>query len=201
MEGFNRKAFDEMVGKAQEEALKDNAKLDSANALIKEIKGEKEIAESKEQFETWQTIESGGKSKDELIKELEEKGRLIGADANHLLKSEDFKTSESREHIDLVRPTVKDLGFDNGATTEEIYARADELGLDLCEAEDAPNLRVQYDGTEGMAIAMKQITGSGGFPSVFYLSSDDDDLWLGTNGARPGIRWNADNRFVFRRRK
>jgi len=201
MEGFNRKAFDEMVGKAQEEALKDNAKLDSANALIKEIKGEKEIAESKEQFEIWQTIESGGKSKDELIKELKGKGIKIGDYAASLLESKDFKTAGSRESIDLVRPTVKDLGFENSATTEEIYARADELGLDLCEAEDAPNLRVQYDGTEGMAIAMKQITDSGGNPFVFNLNSHDDDLWLFTSIARPDYRWIAVNRFVFRRRK
>lgn len=201
MEGFNKKAFEERVGKAQEEALKNNAQLDSANALIAEIKGKKEAIESKERFETWQTIESGGRSKDDLKKELEERGRKVGDYAAYLANSEDFKTSEARKSVDLVRPTVEELGLEDGATTEEIYARADELGMDLCEAEDAPHLRAQYDGKEGMVVAMKQIADPGGSPAVFGLVCVGDDLWLGTTYARPLSRWSADDRFVFRRRK
>src|SRR3989339_501234 len=198
MEGFNKKAFDERVGEAHEEALKVNAELDSVNEPIEEIKEKKEVAGSKEQFETWQTIETGGKSKDELKTELEEKGRKIGVLANQLLDGEDFKTSESKERVDFVRPSVKDLGFEDTATLEEVCERAEGFGLELCHAEDAPHLRSQYDGDESMVVAMKKLAGPDDSLNVFSLFGSGGELWLGTNSAHPGIRWNADDRFVFR---
>jgi hypothetical protein len=97
--------------------------------------------------------------------------------------------------------TVKDIGLQTGATTDEICARAEELGLELCPAEVGPNLRLQSSDKEWMYVAMKQITDRDGYPSVFYLVSDDGRLWLEAGSAEPDMRWGDGLRFVFRFRK
>lgn len=40
-----------------------------------------------------------------------------------------------------------------------------------------------------------------GNPNVFNLNSDDDELRLNGNNAKPDNRWNADDSFVFCLRK
>jgi hypothetical protein len=146
-------------------------------------------------------IEIGGKTKDQLKAELETKNIYRSSYANDLLDSKDFETLSTPEHADLIRLTVGDLGFDRGATTDEIYQRAEEYGLELCPAEVGPQLRLSYTGNEYMWIAMKQITDRGGNPDVFHLSGGGGELYLGADGARPVDRWDADNRMVFRHRK
>lgn len=114
---------------------------------------------------------------------------------------EKTKFSKESQKYDLVRFTVAQLGYPNGATTDEIYTRAEELGLELCPAEVGPHLRLQYRGNEWMMIAMKQITDRFGYPSVFHLGTNGLQLVLGGSDADPSHRWYADNRFVFCFRK
>jgi len=111
------------------------------------------------------------------------------------------KFSSKSEQYDLVRFTVKDLGFPNGATTDEIYKKAQDLGLELCPAEVGPHLRLQYSGKEWMLIAMEQITDRDGDPGVFYLYQYGDQLALDGYYALPAYRWSDDSKFVFRFRK
>ncbi|MBU2037177.1 hypothetical protein KJ866_03220 [Patescibacteria group bacterium] len=114
-----------------------------------------------------------------------------------------YKTefSQEKEKYDLVRFTVEQLGFSKGATTDEIYKKAEELGLELCPAQVGPHLRLQYPGREWMLIAMKRITDRDGNPRVFSLSSDSDKLLLDGYYANPGIMWDSGSEFVFRFRK
>lgn len=148
-------------------------------------------------------ISIGGKGKEKLIRELNEKGKA-GSHVEQLLKSDQWQPSESKEDIDLVRVTVKDLGFAQGATTSEIFDKANEIGLGLCPAEVGPQLRLQYDdqlsGTQ-MRVGMKPIKDSDGRLSVFHVYYDGDVLCLSTFSGAPGGRWGADNGWVFARRK
>ena len=152
-----------------------------------------------------ETIESGGKDKNQLITELENKKNRIGDHAKPMLENKAFTTSKNREKVNLVRLTVKDLFSDNkNHTTQEIYQRAEELGLELCQAEDGPNYRLQYQDQpmgEYLRIAMKQISGRGGYPCVFRLGRHGDGLWLHAHWARPDDEWSPDDEFVFRLRK
>jgi len=109
--------------------------------------------------------------------------------------------SQKKEKYELVRFTVEQLGFPNGATTDEIYKRAEELGLELCPAEVGPHLRLQYSGKEWMLIAMKQIADRYGNPGVFDLDSSGAQLELYGNDAKPSRRWSSGYGFVFRFRK
>ena len=92
------------------------------------------------------------------------------------------------------------MGFKNGATTAEIYQKAEKLGLELCPAEVGPGLRLKYLDqplNEWFLIAMKQISDRGSGPRVFRLVRRADGLWLGGGWAGPGGGWRPTDRFVF----
>lgn len=114
-----------------------------------------------------------------------------------------YKTqfSQEKEKYNLVRFTVEQLGFLNGATTDEIYKKAEKLGLELCPAEVGPHLRLQEKSKEWMWIAMKQIADRSGSPYVFNLLTYGDQLVLNGHDAEPSYRWYASYEFVFRFRK
>ena len=149
---------------------------------------------------------NGGKNKDQLIQELIAKNINILKNipireyAEDMINSKDFTISETREDISLVRLTVKDIGFPDGATTDQIYQRAKDLGLELCPAETGPNLRLQNSTLEYTLIAMKQIADRLGNPRVFYLGRDGRGLRLDGAWAEPDREWASDSKFVFRLR-
>lgn len=145
--------------------------------------------------------EIGGKTKDQIKAELQEKKIYVSDWANQLMESKDFTVLKSAETADLVRLTIADLGFPDGATTDEIYKKAKDLGLELCPAEVGPHLRLSYVGGGWMYIAMKQITDRGGYPEVFVLGRDGAGLSLHANGAELSRRWYSPYRFVFLLRK
>ncbi len=147
----------------------------------------------------------GGQSKKALIREMKDNFKVSDY-ASDMMNSLDFTVLPNPEKIDLVRLKVGDLGFSSDATTDEIYSRAEELGLELCPAETGPQLRKQYlnqpmDDVR-LRIATKQIMVHQSFPDIFNLRKDSGGLWLdGGYWAWPTRRWSADSEFVFRSSK
>jgi hypothetical protein len=142
------------------------------------------------------------KSSKEAEKALSAKGIKIYDRAKEILQ----KTPFSKELIkyDLVSFSVESLGFPKGATTAEIYQKAQELGLELCPAEVGPLLRLNYldqPNNDYLAVAMKAIETSDGDPLVFIVDRHGSELWLFTSWVRPDFRWVGGFRFVFLRRK
>ncbi len=152
-----------------------------------------------------ETVTIGGKTVEELLVELKKQKINISPDAESMLKSDKFIVSERSENFTLVRLKVRDLGFTREPTTDEIYAKAKSLGLELCPAEVGPHLRLQYQDQplgEWFYVAMKQLIARGVIPSVFELGRDDDGLWLRSSPwADPGSHWNLGSEFVFALRK
>jgi hypothetical protein len=151
-----------------------------------------------------ENVEIGGKSKEQLISEMQAQGINISDYAKSMMKNPDFVVGSSREEAKLVRLTVADLGFKTSATTDQIYERAQALGLELCPPDTGPNYRLQYKDQplgEWVRIGMKQISDSDGDPDVFRLGRNDDGLWLNGAWASPDLTWNPDDEFVFRFRK
>jgi len=144
-------------------------------------------------------IEIGGKSKKELEAEMKKQNINISGYAQDILNSPDFSTSKIKENETLVRLRVADLKTKN-QTTDEIFTKAKELGLELCPAETGPNFRLQNPTQEYIVIGMKQITDRYGYPVVFYLISFGGGLWLSGHDAQSDSRWNDDFKFVFRLR-
>jgi len=91
-----------------------------------------------------------------------------------MIDNSDFTTSDKSEKMNLIELKVGDLGFDNNPTTDEIYQKIEEFGLELCPAETGPHFRLQHtDQLQGewLRVGMKQITDSGGLPGVFSVGA------------------------------
>ncbi|MCC6639266.1 hypothetical protein IT409_01760 [Candidatus Falkowbacteria bacterium] len=195
-----------------------DAAFDSALEAVKKKEKQKKILPTAELQEIWDNIEAkiesgeiegieltiGGKTKVQLETSFKDKKIYITSHAQDMLNSKDFATSAKPEQLNLVKLSVKDLGFPNGATYKEICDKANELGLDLCPAEVGPHLRLQ-DDTQSMGdyynIAMKPISDRDGGPNIFRLFQVGDDLWLHSDHGRPDVRYYADDPFVFVSRK
>lgn len=134
-------------------------------------------------------------SPEKAEEKLKEKNIYITDWAKDILHKTEF--SEKGEIYELVQFTVEQLGFPNGATTDEIYTKAKEIGLSLCPAEVVPHLRLVYKGKDWKRIAMNQIPDHDGDPHVFDLRAAGAGLELGGSRARSGDGLFPDTRFVF----
>lgn len=151
-----------------------------------------------------QSVEIGGKSKDQLKAALKTAGVNISSFVDDMLNSPDFVTLKNPQIMDTVRLRVQDLGLKGSLTTDQVYARAKELGLELCPAEVGPHLRLK-DTDQPMGdwywIGMKQISDRRAYPDVFYLNRPGDGVWLYDDWARPDDTWLPRPQFVFSLRK
>lgn len=142
-----------------------------------------------------------------FFEELVDKQINISSYAQDILQSKDFTILKKSESADLIRLKVSDLGFGRGATTDEIYKKAGELGLELCPAEVGPHYILKYKDQplgEWFSIAMKQIDDRDRRrdPDVFDLGRSGGGLWLHSGPwAKPTDWWGSGDRFVFRLRK
>ncbi|MBI2012908.1 MAG: hypothetical protein HYS88_00430 [Candidatus Colwellbacteria bacterium] len=153
-------------------------------------------------FLVWRTITLGAFFKDvnSIKKALEKNGFQVSDWAADLMSQAAFRLATESIDVDLVRLTVAELGFPEGATLQEIYARGKELGLNLCPAEVGPALRYQYPDQpkgEWLTIAMEPIAGSDGRPLVLYVDHGRDARWLDAHWSSPGSFWRSENQFVF----
>ncbi len=146
----------------------------------------------------------GGENTRQLQDRLQKADIQISGYAKDMLKSSDFTTERKQKGIGTVRLRVQDLGFDSYATTDQLYAKAKELGLELCPAEVGPDLRLKYQDQpngEWLYIGMQQIADSDGHPNVFELIRHGEELWLYDSLAGPGNEWGPGVGFVFSFRK
>jgi len=151
-----------------------------------------------------ENVEIGGKSAEQLISEMKAAGINISNYAESMLKNREFVPGKNPEEATLIRLTVADLGFKSSATTDQIYERAQILGLELCPADTGPNYRLKYRNQplyELIYMGMKQISDSDGYPYVFWLVCSGDGLWLDGRWTKPGHEWSPGDGFVFRLRK
>jgi hypothetical protein len=152
-----------------------------------------------------ENVEVGGKSAEQLISEMEAGGIKISDYAKSMLRnSAEFIPTTNAEDMTFIRLTVGDLGFKTNATTNQVFERAQQLGLELCPSDTGPNWRLKYRNQplgEYFRIGMKPITVSGGIPRVFGLGRVGGGLWLGDGWAASDGGWDPGHKFAFRLRK
>lgn len=151
------------------------------------------------------------KTKEELKQKLDENGikwrKEDGSYAGSMIDNPDpkkFPNEIKEQDLTLVTLKVSDLGFDNIATTDQIYAKAQELGLELCPPEVGPEYRIAYKNQpmgESRYMAMDQISDSDGRPLVFRLGRGGDGAGLDGRWAMPVNEWFLDDELVFCLRK
>ncbi|MBI4123031.1 MAG: hypothetical protein HY458_01550 [Parcubacteria group bacterium] len=159
-------------------------------------------------FPVWKTLKLGIelKTADDFRRALRGASYRIGDWADALLGQPAFTAAAEETELDLVVVSVAELGFRNGAKRSDIYARVQELGLELCPAEVGPQLRLQYKDQpmgEWLLIGMEPIadSDSDGFLGVFGVARREDGLWLRGDDGDPDGFWGGVFRWVFVRRK
>lgn len=151
------------------------------------------------------SIEIGTIPKEAFEDSLRQKHIPIWRDIRELLHSPDFMVAQQPQQISLVQLKARDLGFIREGTTEEIYALANELGLDLCPVEVGLCLLLGEDTEKqfgkSFAVAMKPITLIDDSQAIIYLSQQDFGPSLNLTDGEPSRPWRSDSDFVFRLRK
>ena len=157
-------------------------------------------------FETYKNIrkekvEIGGKSGEELITELEASEIKVSDEVKCMMRSAGFVPCKDREKVTLISLTVADLGFSDRTTTDEVFRRAQELGLALCSADTGPCYRLQYTNQplqEWLFVAMKPIISKSGEPQIFTIQHMGGGLLIDVFWASSKYVWDLGNEFIFR---
>jgi hypothetical protein len=159
------------------------------------------------QFKTWMIIKlgTGLKTANDFVRAFK-RSRVWFTNndiVNSIICKSAFKVASRKVKIKLVKISVKELGFIEGANLKQIYAKAQELGLKFCPPEVSPQLRLQYkdqpDNEENLVIIVKLIPGYGDNIEIFHLFRHADRLcflhdlsYVSTNCV-----WHGDYQFVF----
>lgn len=152
----------------------------------------------------WKSIFSDGIKPLKLMERNQEKGFLLGNEAEFMTKSKSFKTSAKSTQVDFAMKSLKDFGF-TGSTFKEAqdFFRNHSM-YELCMPEDIFYLRISYsDQPKGqwVRLMMDTIPGSSGSPRVFGLGHDDLGLWVSGYWYDPTFSVNPDDLWVVRIRK
>ncbi|MDO8566970.1 MAG: hypothetical protein Q7R58_02355 [bacterium] len=153
----------------------------------------------------WQTIRLGNfQSEDALRQALDNAGSDGGYEDGSGKSSLAIKSVElSRpQSVDLVIVAVEDLGLPDSHTMEEIYAAANDLGLDYCPDETAAQVLLQCDvgstGIHRLQFAMDPSRRSG---NGFRISEHKGKNYLGRFSNSLRYTRSGYEKFVFVLRK
>ena len=153
----------------------------------------------------------GGLTRPELKSRLRSRGVLLNVHAETLLKEAIFDKRDARVVV-VTERTVAELGLSDGATLPQIFAVAQDRGLQLCPADTGPYLRmvlteqaassnsVLSSGkppAEALTVAAAPPSEDDDYPKGFYLRVVDDQAWLRGYRCDDQHIWHPDDRFVF----
>ena len=153
-------------------------------------------------FSVWKTIQlgTGLKTTGDFRRALTEGEYRISNWASDILGKPAFIVATKKIKLDLVKVSVEELGFNQGAMRQQIYERAQEHGLKLCPAEVGPQLRLQYSDQpykEWLVVAMEPIILSDGGLVVFGVEYGSGGQLLEGYRGDPDFLWYGDYQFVF----
>lgn len=177
-------------------------KLGGMEGVRRFLSGELVVKEVERKFEIWKTINlgTGLKTTGDFCKAMKNGGINISDWVSDILGKPAFTTTAEAAEVDLVKVTVAELGFKEGARRDQIYGRAKELGFEICLPEVGPQLRLQYlDQPKGewIFVGMEPILDSDGGPSVFCVGRNDSGLGLRGHWGSSGYVWDPAYQWVF----
>jgi len=180
--------------------------IDVMQGWIENPRGLRKVLESAlcppSEVRVWRTIKlgTGPKTADDLRHALRDGNLRLSDRTSDILGKPAFTVATEETEVDLIKVSVAELGFEQGARREKIYERAKNLDLELCPAEVGPQLRLQHKDQpngEWLLIGMEPIIDSGGYPHVFHVERYDSERWLYSGYGNPDYFWVAGNQWVF----
>lgn len=126
-------------------------------------------------WKAWETV-TLGHVKDYLATLNQENFRVHGS-TQYLVRN--LPKARSPVDVDLVLVLSYELGCRGAKSRSEIYAKAKELGLELCPAEVGPALRLAHPGSLTVNVAMEPLIDENGCYNIFLLEDryDDCERW------------------------
>lgn len=131
--------------------------------------------------------------------------------AEIIFSSELFKVSNKSKKITLIITTIKNLGFPEVATIQQIKRSLKSHGLSECPLEIAPYLRLNLKNQKeikkdtknetppgSLTIFSKPIIKDDNFPKGFYLRKINGELWLRGYRCSLDYIWKRNDTLVFK---
>ena len=150
----------------------------------------------------WRTITLGANTGVDAYRDALDAARIkVGVSADEILGRPAFTYATSTREVELAIVSVAELGLDADASSQsEVYARAKRMGLELCPAEVAPRLRLDYRDQplgEALDIGMEPVATYSGDPTILALVNFGSGLMLIGSDGRSGAIVPRTRRFVF----
>jgi hypothetical protein len=131
----------------------------------------------------WKTITLGNFANSFALRNaLDAAGCDVGDLAEEIIARPAFTLAPTKTVVDLIAAPAAEFGLTaESAALEDIYSRAEKLGLSLVPAEVGPELRLQYLDQpigEFLHVGMKPITTWNGDPVIFVIANGGAGLIL-----------------------
>lgn len=161
------------------------------------------------------SVRIGGIDKRDLLRALRGRNVQFNQAAEVLFQDQRFTSLSRSRVVEIAALSVGDLGFGEGATYDQLTARALASGWVQCPLELGPHLRLQFlDQAEGsvgfpatkhrappgsITVASVPLDDHEETPKGFYLRRIDGVLWLRGYWAHPGNVWRPDDVLLYAR--
>jgi hypothetical protein len=152
-------------------------------------------------FRTWRTTTIGSyKGVNAYRDALDEAKIKIGDAADEILGRPTFRYVGEKTEVELAVVSAAELGVESESSLADLYNRARQLGLMLCPAEVALQLRLDYRDQpfgETLIIAMEPLNTYSGEPTILSLVNWGTGLALLGGTGRSDFMVHPYFRFVF----
>jgi len=152
-------------------------------------------------FRTWRTTTIGSYKGVNAYRDALDAAKIkIGDAADEILGRAAFPYAREKTVVELTVVSAAELGVESESSLADFYNRAEQLGLMLCPAEVAPQLRLEYRDQpfgETLIIAMEPVNTYSGEPTILSLVNWGTGLALLGGTGRSDFMVHPYLRFVF----
>jgi len=152
-------------------------------------------------FQIWRKITLGTYKGVDAYRDALDSARIkIGDSADEILGRPAFAYTRMKTDVELALFSAAELGVESESSLADVYKRARQVGLELCPAEVAPQLRLEYRDQplgEALNIAMEPVATHSGEPTILALVNFGTGLALIGSDGRSEFMVPRTWRFVF----
>jgi len=153
-------------------------------------------------FQIWRRITLGTYKGVDAYRDALDSARIkIGVSADEILGRPAFPYAKMKTDVELAVLSAAELGVESDESSlSDVYERARQAGLELCPAEVAPQLRLEYRDQplgEALNIAMEPVATDSGEPTILALVNFGTGLALIGSDGRSEFMVPRTWRFVF----